>query len=648
MEGAKDAAKAGLVAAGRPVESEEQALAPAGAKEAEKQPSNHSTKEEASSAAASAGVVMVSHSVALAELATFNGRTIEKKVNDEEEKCEVEAPASHYDGLMEDFENLLSKPDPVPPPCLRKPEHQPAQRQEERQQQPTRPGAFPEWPNSDSRDNNNRTAAPESSVSSTDGLVVASLVVESGILPTALPHTDDNNGNRRRDWNAKQFKTNVLLGIIALVAIILVLVAILVPAADESTEAQAASTVMESSYPTQSPTSVADSVLSIFPDESSFQILEDPDSPQAMAFEWLLEEIDSLKSLLDGRIIQRFALATLFYSTNGENWAMNANWLNHSIHECDWYTKPEFALMDTISQLYPGFLRDFFSTPLPTSCDENGMYQHLWLDQNNLGGSLPLEIYMLSNLKTLSLGYNHMDGSISTLIGQLSFLEGIEMNLALKGPGSIPTEIGSATELKYISLRSNNLQGSIPSELWQLSNLDTLSLGLNQLQGSIPASQIARLTKLRWLNLEECGLTGSIPTEIGKATSLEFFAAYLNGINGTLPSELGLLSNSFLISLFGNSLEGKIPTEIGELSGVALFAVWGNHLTGPVPKLSALQQTLHTLSLEGNPLLSGSIPAGVCAMNGTCIGDALDTCEAPYGLSFDCSGLLCGCGCSCN
>ena len=52
--------------------------------------------------------------------------------------------------------------------------------------------------------------------------------------------------------------------------------------------------------------------------------------------------------------------------------------------------------------------------------------------------------------------------------------------------GSIPPEIGNLTNLVHLSLSNNQLTGSIPSEIGNLTNLYYLDLRNNQLSGIIP------------------------------------------------------------------------------------------------------------------------------------------------------------------
>ena len=121
-----------------------------------------------------------------------------------------------------------------------------------------------------------------------------------------------------------------------------------------------------------------DLVVSASPDGG--QALQRSGSPQFAAFEWLQSNAnDGISS--EQQLLQRYALATLYYSTGGQEWTTSPAWLS-SEDECDWYTTGQ---SDGV-------------------CDSNGNYVKIVLEGNNLVGSLPLEILLLSdNLGEFSL-----------------------------------------------------------------------------------------------------------------------------------------------------------------------------------------------------------------------------------------------------
>jgi hypothetical protein len=102
--------------------------------------------------------------------------------------------------------------------------------------------------------------------------------------------------------------------------------------------------------------------------------LTTPSTPQNMALQWLAGN-PNLANYTDQEKIQRYALATLYYSTRGESWKRRDSWLSDE-GVCDkWY-------------------QDLDST---INCTTDGAVSHLDLRWNNLQGSIPPEIGMLSD-----------------------------------------------------------------------------------------------------------------------------------------------------------------------------------------------------------------------------------------------------------
>lgn len=102
--------------------------------------------------------------------------------------------------------------------------------------------------------------------------------------------------------------------------------------------------------------------------------LQDPSTPQYAAMKWLQTPVN--ESIFDQQVVaQRYALATLYYSTNGDDWTASNGWLS-SDPECSWES----------------------SNSILATCDLNGFYLTLHLSGNNLAGSIPPELTLLSNL----------------------------------------------------------------------------------------------------------------------------------------------------------------------------------------------------------------------------------------------------------
>ena len=144
--------------------------------------------------------------------------------------------------------------------------------------------------------------------------------------------------------------------------------------------------------------------------------------------------------------------------------------------------------------------------------------------------------------------------------------------------GTIPTELALLTGLEWLGLPRNQFTGSIPAELENLTNLRVLGLDGNQLTGQIPL-QLTNLTNLQWLALDDNQISGIIPSELGDLTQLGHLSLGGNQLSGPIPSQLGELSlNELWVQ--GNQLSGEIPTTLRVAQS---FRFCGNPLTGALP-----------------------------------------------------------------
>jgi len=110
--------------------------------------------------------------------------------------------------------------------------------------------------------------------------------------------------------------------------------------------------------------------------------LRTPSSPQNKAMSWLADN-SMLANYTNDKKVQRYALATLYYSTNGEAWENGTGWLSDDDECIGWYQKG----------LTEG-----------TVCTSNGSLMRLNVASNNLVGALPEEIALLSDLLGKHLG----------------------------------------------------------------------------------------------------------------------------------------------------------------------------------------------------------------------------------------------------
>lgn len=247
------------------------------------------------------------------------------------------------------------------------------------------------------------------------------------------------------------------------------------------------------------------------------QSLTDPNSPQSLALEWLKSPLNS-DFVEEERLIQRYVLATLFYSTAGEGWNSDFMWLTSS-DECIWFTTSKSS----------------------TICDQDGRLLELDIRENKLFGSLPPELVMLSDsLQILRLSQNSLGGTIPTILHELSMLEHLDLSANALG-GSLPTELGLfGAALTHLTVFDNAIGSTIPPELAQLSGLQVLDLGSNSLTGTIP-TQIALIRNLAGLSFFDNRLTGSVPCELRALDRLELLYLDSNDLGPSICDDICVL-----------------------------------------------------------------------------------------------------------
>jgi energy-converting hydrogenase Eha subunit A len=171
-------------------------------------------------------------------------------------------------------------------------------------------------------------------------------------------------------------KRNVTIAVIS-VALVLVgiIVAVVVAPTTKSTPQSDSSTAS----PTASPTSALPGLIELLSSVSfdDGEALQTPSTPQNDAVLWLANNTN-LGIYSDQKKIQRYVLATLYYSTNGNNWRFNNGWMS-DLDECGWWNDADdgpFCYNGSVVKL------DFFHRDSASG--------------NNLVGTIPNELALLS------------------------------------------------------------------------------------------------------------------------------------------------------------------------------------------------------------------------------------------------------------
>mmetsp|Transcript_24615 Transcript_24615/g.47155 ORF Transcript_24615/g.47155 Transcript_24615/m.47155 type:complete len:550 (-) Transcript_24615:101-1750(-) len=185
----------------------------------------------------------------------------------------------------------------------------------------------------------------------------------------------------------------------------------------------------------------------------------DTDGPSSSAdriaaLEWLIDDIPSNISntpdglvgyYLEWKMIQRYILAVLYFSTNGPGWINSMHFMT-SERECEWHAGHVAENKNEISSPKGASFKG-------VSCNKKSwQIQGIDLNMNNAVGTIPPEISFLNeSIKVLKIDFNAFSSTI-------------------------PSSFGKLSRLTTLGLSHNCLSGDIPEDIVQLPDLLTVKL----------------------------------------------------------------------------------------------------------------------------------------------------------------------------
>jgi len=274
--------------------------------------------------------------------------------------------------------------------------------------------------------------------------------------------------------------------------------------------------------------------------------------------------------------------------------------------------------------------------PIPAWLSELSQLETLIIGWDDLEGEIP-DLTFNENLRRLTIRPSNISGPLPDWLGLLPNLNHLQVfDSPITGP--IPQSLANAPSLSRFYLNGLQLDGPLPD----LRNLELRRFHLGNLGfeiGPIP-EWIPFIAGIDILEFPNAGLTGQIPESWGELPLTIINLGDNPGLTGPLPSWLVtgqpsslyrlILNNNtgldiagqdlseleFLIDhyprmtdlgLGGLGLTGEIPLWIGDFLHLEKLSLGNNELSGPIPETMGEMQALDSLDLSYNNL-SGQIP----------------------------------------
>ncbi|KAL4291277.1 hypothetical protein GQ457_14G025410 [Hibiscus cannabinus] len=210
-----------------------------------------------------------------------------------------------------------------------------------------------------------------------------------------------------------------------------------------------------------------------------------------------------------------------------------------------------------------------------------------------------------SSILTVTLGYNHLTGTVPSSIGNLSRLTKLDLSNN-KFEGAIPSSLRNCKSLQSLDLSQNKLNGRVPHQLFgAFQGLFHLNLSHNSFTGSLP-SDLSNLKNLVELYVDNNNFVGEVPMTLGECLELRTIFMQNNSFNGTIPQSFSSLKSLENLDLSDNDLFGTIPPELQKLRFLVRLNLSFNQIEGEVPKHGVFQNA-SGFSFFGNKDLCGGV-----------------------------------------
>ncbi|CAL9127711.1 unnamed protein product, partial [Musa acuminata var. zebrina] len=236
----------------------------------------------------------------------------------------------------------------------------------------------------------------------------------------------------------------------------------------------------------------------------------------------------------------------------------------------------------------------------------------LHLNNNSLHGGIP-SLEKCTYLYILDLGENSLKGSIPPWIGEsLTHLKMLRLRSNMLG-GIIPDQLGLLSELQVLDLAGNNFAGTVPHWIANLSAMVSTDKRITEFFVTTASGNTVDYVGIELTAIYQESLLVTIKgrdLEYSNTLSLVMSTDLsANDLHGQIPDSITDLVGLQSLNLSGNSLKGSIPRKIGNLQQLESLDLSKNLLDGEIPSSISALNYLRYLNLSYNKL-SGRIPVG--------------------------------------
>jgi hypothetical protein len=369
---------------------------------------------------------------------------------------------------------------------------------------------------------------------------------------------------------------------------------------------------------------------------TSVETLTNTETPQHHALHWIAAYDPAQLPTSDSGILQRYALAVLYYSSISSDAASDSSSIVDSTtglavppgwdHYDNWMSTKGVCIWYGIECV--GVEQ--------VNYDSNAEITSLNLTDNKVSGTVPSELAALQGLIRLDLSKNELEGTLPRELSTLSLLHDLYLQ-ENSLQGTILSHYGDFADLKQLHLDNNALDGAIPADLERINGLRALGLAGNQFTGKIPElEQLADLGEWRRISIQEEINQSFVIPKVAALSLYWMLTKYhvLYSFVFLFVTTTFLMRTLLLLCLFGvlgaeilyvddNRLTGPLPMSLTSLTRLVDLRVSGNHLTGSIPpsiiQLTRLRKLLLLVPQRNMPFLGfgangGSPSSHVCVV----------------------------------